>query len=191
METKRCPRCEETKSVSEFWKDRRTKSGFQGYCKACQRGSNTYQKRVARPKKEAKPKFCGICGELKNPDDFYFNRSSTDGRHPYCKPCARIYNKAHPAGPDAKYRSDESARAAGLRRFGLSIDEFEAMLADQGGKCAICRTESCTTGRRFSVDHDKITGKIRGLLCRRCNQGIGWFDHDPQILTSAATYLLK
>jgi hypothetical protein len=74
-------------------------------------------------------------------------------------------------------------------KFGLTVEEFEQMEADQGGCCAICRRPP-REGRTLHVDHDHDTGRIRRLLCFTCNAGMGMFDHDPVLLIEAAEYLL-
>jgi len=78
-------------------------------------------------------------------------------------------------------------------RYGykLSVLQYNLMLAEQNGRCAICGTVKCDTGRRFAVDHDHETGTIRGLLCRACNQGLGQFKDNPELLSKAFEYLKR
>lgn len=73
-------------------------------------------------------------------------------------------------------------------KYGLSTEDYEALLVAQDGKCAICRDE-CETGRRLCVDHDHETGRVRGLLCVRCNALIGYARDDVRTLAAAAIYL--
>jgi hypothetical protein len=73
-------------------------------------------------------------------------------------------------------------------RYGLSVADYEAMLAAQGGVCAICGQPD-STGRRLSVDHDHNTGAVRGLLCSHCNRGIGHFKDSTTLLARAIEYL--
>lgn len=73
--------------------------------------------------------------------------------------------------------------------YGISKAEYDALLAEQGGVCAICRQECCT-GRRLSVDHDHETGKVRGILCSNCNIGIGKFKENTDLLLAAINYLM-
>ena len=84
-----------------------------------------------------------------------------------------------------------AARRNGLSRlYGLSVEAYNALLKDQGNVCRICGTDS--PGRNhanWSVDHDHLTGRVRGLLCHRCNVGVGHFDDDPSRLRRAADYL--
>ena len=74
-------------------------------------------------------------------------------------------------------------------KYGIGIDEYDRLLLQQGNKCYICWTKKCSTGRRFAVDHDHKTGKVRGLLCRDCNKGIGLFKDNPSFLSRAAAYV--
>jgi hypothetical protein len=76
------------------------------------------------------------------------------------------------------------------RKFGLPLGQYEAMLAAQENRCLICKGENLVESKRsLAVDHDHNTGAIRGLLCYRCNVGLGYFLHDPQRLASAISYL--
>jgi hypothetical protein len=80
------------------------------------------------------------------------------------------------------------------RNFGLSKDQFDAMLEAQGSSCAICYTTepggpSGTFGSSFAVDHCHTSGSVRGLLCMRCNVGLGYFRDDPALLLRATEYL--
>jgi hypothetical protein len=92
----------------------------------------------------------------------------------------------------AEYRRRE--RQGNLRRlYGLSIEQYDALLASQGGGCAICgeRGDGGRWRRRLHVDHDHRTGKVRGLLCHGCNVGVGHFDDSPELMQRAAAYLGK
>lgn len=77
-----------------------------------------------------------------------------------------------------------------LRKYNLTLLEYDKMLARQAGRCAVCQSKK-PGGRSglFAVDHDHETGKIRGLLCNKCNTGLGLFDDDPDSLVNASTYL--
>jgi hypothetical protein len=83
----------------------------------------------------------------------------------------------------------ESRRAYAIpSKYGISVAEYDALLAKQGGICAIC-SRTCSTGRRLSVDHEHDSGRIRGLLCNSCNRAIGLFGDDPARLHAAIAYL--
>lgn len=77
----------------------------------------------------------------------------------------------------------------------MTLDQYDEMLSQQGGKCAICRTDNNQIIRGklapLHIDHDHLTGKIRGLLCGCCNTALGKFRDDEDILTRAIAYLSK
>lgn len=73
-------------------------------------------------------------------------------------------------------------------RYRLHMSTFEKMVEAQDGVCAICQNP-CKTNARLSVDHCHDTGRIRGLLCNQCNQGLGQFQDNPERLRKAAKYL--
>lgn len=80
-----------------------------------------------------------------------------------------------------------------MKKYGITVEEFDALLASQGGGCAICgRTDSGDgDSRKMSVDHCHERGVVRGILCAQCNRGIGALGDDPDRLLAAAEYLLK
>lgn len=76
------------------------------------------------------------------------------------------------------------------RQHGLTPAEFESLLKIQGGVCAICK-KSEWNGKRPHIDHDHRTGKIRGILCGKCNRALGFIDDDPDIALAIIEYLNK
>lgn len=103
---------------------------------------------------------------------------------------ASKWKKANPS----KVYSWESSRRQKLRKaYGISLEEYEQMFLTQGGKCKICgdskelRPENKTEG--LYVDHCHSTNIVRGLLCSRCNAGLGQFRDNPVFLKSAMEYL--
>ncbi len=75
--------------------------------------------------------------------------------------------------------------------FGITLAEYEERLAGQNGLCAICQRPQGIDKRRFAVDHCHSTGRIRGLLCIRCNSALGNFKDSKTLLTLALNYLEK
>jgi hypothetical protein len=75
------------------------------------------------------------------------------------------------------------------RLYGMSLDDYHAALAAQGGVCAICGESS--KGRALAVDHDHASGNVRSLLCNGCNVGLAQFRHDPILLQKAIRYLAQ
>lgn len=80
-----------------------------------------------------------------------------------------------------------------LRRYGLTVAEHDAMVQAQGNRCAICGDPPDPNGIRASsrlhVDHDHDTGAVRGLLCNRCNRGVGYFRDAAGLMRKAAQYI--
>lgn len=77
-------------------------------------------------------------------------------------------------------------------KYNLTLEEFDSILKSQNGVCAICKKpEGKMAGSKFCVDHDHITNKVRGIICRLCNIGIGNFKESLDILRSAVAYLEK
>lgn len=77
-----------------------------------------------------------------------------------------------------------------LKRYGITREDYDGMLIFQGLGCAICSTQS-PKGRhnKFQVDHDHCTNEVRGLLCDKCNRGLGFFNENPDTLEKAANYI--
>lgn len=79
-------------------------------------------------------------------------------------------------------------RKRNLRQYGITVSEFDLLLAAQGRRCACCKSSE-PKGNNWCVDHDHVTGKLRGILCVTCNTGIGGLgDNLPGVL-NAVTYL--
>lgn len=80
-----------------------------------------------------------------------------------------------------------------MKKYGVTLDWFEAKLAEQDGRCVICGAMPDPNGikaaARLHVDHDHETGAVRDLLCTRCNQGLGYFRDNPDLLRTAADYI--
>lgn len=79
-----------------------------------------------------------------------------------------------------------------LKRLGLTPEEYDAMLARQGGRCAICGASEPGGKRKggaWAVDHCHASDAVRGLLCHRCNLALGLFDDSPERLAAAIQYL--
>jgi hypothetical protein len=81
----------------------------------------------------------------------------------YCYRCKKIVAAEHSNGAHAR---------AIFERYGLTSEDYDALYEFQGGRCALCRIATGKS-RRLTVDHDHKTGKVRGLLCRPCNNILG------------------
>lgn len=101
---------------------------------------------------------------------------------PVCAQCKK--DRRDPALAQAKERRRT------LRKYGLTEQDWDQLLARQGGRCAICRTtKPGGRGETWHIDHDRETGHVRGLLCGACNTGIGLLKHDPDVIVAALRYI--
>ena len=130
---------------------------------------------------------CSKCGQEKDSSSFAKNKSRRSGYNSYCKDCAKdnYYSKA-------EYKSSKALsnrKSALKRKYGLTLEDYQLMWDNQGGVCAICGQPEI--GKLLSVDHNHSTGKIRDLLCDRCNKGIGQAKEDLDIICNMIEYLLR
>jgi hypothetical protein len=109
-------------------------------------------------------KKCSSCGEILDISEFYKDKSRVGGYSRNCKFCDR------------------------LRQYHLKKEEYYQMLKDQKNKCEICGVEFINE-KDISIDHNHHTGRVRGLLCHKCNHAIGFSYDNPLILISAIKYL--
>ena len=112
---------------------------------------------------------CRKCYRLLPLTDFRFTNKELNRRHPICRSCRNIHRQVTRKGSK----------------------EFDAILAEQGGCCAICGVHYLDSKNKFRIDHNHETLQIRGLLCQYCNSGLGFFKDSPTRLAMAIEYLVK
>ena len=143
-------------------------------------------------------KRCTKCKQLRLLSEFTKNKNAKDGLQWTCKPCAKKYYRIHKIKileNCKKCKGTESAklktRNTDLKRnFGITLEQYDEMLENQNGVCAICGGINFD-GRRLAVDHNHKTGKIRDLLCMNCNHFIGQAKENIIVLQSAINYLKR
>lgn len=146
-------------------------------------------------------KTCVQCQLSKELADFSpYERNRNRGLRLRCKDCNNLNDRnKRKANPEAvrekdraKYwRDPEINRKERLKReFGLTLEGYANMLAGQKGVCAICKTPPASN-RRLAVDHCHTTGRIRQLLCTKCNTALGFFKESAEIVQAAADYLRR
>lgn len=137
-------------------------------------------------------KLCRTCQKEKSVEDFHNLKKSKDGKQAQCKAC----QKARLSTPEMIEKRRDAAWRSCLKRFNLTVEQYEAMFQKQAGVCAICHKPE-TGGTRLAVDHDHACcpddsscGKcVRGLLCKRCNMGIGLLGDNADVVMNAVLYL--
>jgi hypothetical protein len=205
-----CTKCKRKKEVVAFTKSANLRSGYLAKCKLCVKAA--YKNNPIT----GTHKVCTGCKTKKKINCFSKAPRYVQGVRSWCKECERKNNrdalrkstvrveKNKQVSRDRwkRTRSDpETSQALSamvkkarlLRMYGVSPSEFSAMLKKQNGVCAICKNPELVkqSGGDLSVDHCHETGKVRGLLCRRCNTGLGMFgDHEINLL-EAANYVRR
>ncbi len=149
-------------------------------------------------------KHCKGCGQDKPAtlEFFYSNKGNKDGLSYKCKECkdaqGRLYrknNKEKVAAQKRAYfeRTREKTRDYMYRRnYGIGLEEVNEILEKQNHQCAICghsEPHERFVAATLVVDHCHENNKVRGLLCRDCNMGLGHFKDDSELLQKAANYL--
>jgi len=186
---RRCRDCGEWKALDAFHRSPRRPSGRGSYCQPCfnVRSRASYARQLAargrqvqeREQLAAGLKRCPDCGEIKPVEEFARTRARKRGYHTYCLPC---HNQR---GRETRERLYGGSRHYHLvRRYGIGAADVDAMIAAQGGVCAICGAAAPE-----HVDHDHATGKVRGVLCFNCNGGLGQFRDRVDVMQRAIAYL--
>ena len=134
-------------------------------------------------------KQCVTCSAIKPLTEFYKHVSCKDGLQKRCKPCSKAANKKSKQRLGQEHLDRQQHQIQLRRRYNMTIEQYDELYKKQDGKCAICHTDTCSTGRRLSVDHCHTTGKIRGLLCAHCNTALGKFNDDIERIQRAINYL--
>lgn len=144
-----------------------------------------------------KIKLCTKCDKKKPMTDFHKKKASKDGRQSRCKQCNKESTQAWQKENSKRFEEswkarDELNRKNGhtkfrrAKRYGLTIEELDNLLKEAGGVCKICPREPI---KWLVIDHDHVTGVVRGVLCERCNQGLGLFNDNVEWLQNAIKYL--
>jgi hypothetical protein len=175
---KKCPDCGEQKPVSEYGRNASRPDGLAFYCRPCfqRRAAATYRRKRQRAGHEVRERIvlpdgmlrCAACGEIKPKDSFALSAGQATGRNCYCKPCNNVKQS------ESWFR----------RKYGLTKQALAELIDSQGGFCAICRHRPA-----LHVDHDHLTGEVRGVLCFPCNAALGHFKDRIDLLARAARYL--
>lgn len=131
-------------------------------------------------------KVCASCGVRKVNAEFAKHTRNKNGLHSWCRECRLQQGRLYDAS------RKEKARAYRLKRyFGISIEQYEELLAKQDNCCAICRKPATHFKLRLAVDHDHSTGEIYGLLCSMCNHTFLGRTRNPAQFLNAYEYLQK
>jgi len=171
----RCSKCRETKELSLFPKAV-AKSGS-GCCKLCARQySDAWRER--------------------NKERVLASKRARYAADPQSAAKAKAYRdvriESYTSGQKtwwAAQTAEKKKHYALTKNYGMSIEQYDDMLKAQGGGCAICGAETNKNGKSLFVDHCHDTGRVRGILCYKCNTGLGSFLDNPELIQKALSYL--
>jgi len=146
-------------------------------------------------------KACTKCGEVKDLELFHPSKVNKDGRTSHCRDCRNSARREYGRNNKKELNKQRrewyvgnrdyelgKAKHYNLRKYGITLSNYDEMLNKQHGVCRICG--EIPSGRfSLSVDHNHETGKVRGLLCGKCNFAIGLMRDNPDLLRKSAQYL--
>jgi len=204
---KKCSKCKQEKNITEFYKQSNGKDGLQAHCKKCddnrkieynrQRSKLKGKKErqltlVARELRKNNQKYCPRCKQIKDLSSFYTSKGSYDGFACHCIICSSELNKNRPKSEKKDYyqKNKKELRNKHLQlRFNITRKEYYNILKQQNYVCDICGKKE--NNKSLAVDHNHINGKVRGLLCSRCNIALGFIKDDINIAKKLIKYLEK
>jgi hypothetical protein len=136
-------------------------------------------------------KTCNVCETVRPLSDFGVRKTGRIGDLIMpCKPCkVKVHRQKRRANPAHFLKIERKSKFK--NQYGITVEKYDEMLKAQGGGCGICGSKTPSTRTTyFSVDHCHTTGKVRGLLCTKCNRGLGLFNDRSDLLKLATTYLI-
>lgn len=166
---KHCPKCNTDKEESDFYKNASSTSGLQSICKVCTLKTQK-AKRILNPRQHREwSQKSYYKNHAKNLESRNKNRAKWIKENPVAASLIKTRSK--------------------LAKYGLTIAEYDKMAVAQNHKCGICGVPQSEIGYALAVDHSHETGKVRGLLCIKCNVGIGNLNDSVDTLLKAIDYL--
>lgn len=159
--TKKCTKCTTEKPLVEFSPSKQGKFGVFCYCKKCSSALATerYHKDIVKSRAKMRE------NRLKNPEKARLN-------------CRNQYHK-----------NKNKHKNYSLKKYNIDLNDYNEILKNQNNCCAICKNPQSDFIKSLAVDHDHKTGRIRALLCEKCNVGLGSFRDNPELLRKAADYI--
>lgn len=190
MDIKKCTKCLKDKPYSEFHKNARNGNGLNSRCKVC---VNAYNNTPERKKKKSE---WGQRPEYKEKRKVEYASYYELNRDKILQDAKDYLNNPENADKINQYRHSQEfvtlSRSYKLKVYNITIEQEEYLFKIHQGKCAICFTTK-PGGRynKFYIDHCHKTGIVRGLLCLKCNLGLGSLQDDPDLLKRGIDYLFN
>ena len=178
---KKCTKCKQDKSISEFRKDKSRLNGIASTCNLCNNilQKEWYDKNKNHIKNYSKERYS------KNKISIQNRRKELRKLDPekYKAKAREIYKK-NPLSSKV-----QSWKQAGIKN--MTIQRYNELLMIQNNCCIVCKIPQEKLSRKLDVDHNHITGEVRGLLCLNCNQALGRLKECPNIITNLLKYVEK
>jgi hypothetical protein len=133
-------------------------------------------------------KICSKCKIEKPISEFTGDSEGRFGKKSSCRKCRNILQNNW-YGKNRKKLIPERRNYNLKKKYGIDLKFYNYLFKQQQSKCAICGTDNPGWREMFSVDHNHLTGEIRGLLCNNCNAGLGYFQENIIFLQSAINYI--
>ncbi len=148
--------------------------------------------------------ICRRCKINKPVEEFWKNRGKASGLCQYCKICSNLnrqetririktgttkFSKGDYKNKGIEEKRKHTKNSFLKRKYDITLDDYNKLFSNQKGACAICSVHQTKLRRPLDVDHDHVTGLVRGLLCSNCNTGLGLFKDNIITLSNVIRYL--
>jgi hypothetical protein len=168
---KRCNKCSKRRPLKFFYRHPQMKDGHLNHCVTChgKAGRANYRKNIDRWREYSR--------------NYQRSWRKNPGNKKKAKEYKDKYRKAHPE------RVQELRRRKVIRSYGLTLEEYDAMVRRQRNRCKSCGGPPDGRWKKLHIDHCHKTGRVRGLLCGKCNCAAGYLKDDPKRALALSRYL--
>ena len=198
MTVKICSKCKQNKDALCFVKNSQEKSGLNPSCKDCEKERHR-RYRSENGKKisnwQKKDRLENSEKYKKRSKEYYSKNKDKENAKQKARYYANLelsrqrYKAQYQMNKHKKHYQNRTRNSTIQRLYGITVEDYDAMYIEQGGRCAICGIHQSELPRRLSIDHCHATGKVRGLLFKKCNAGLGQFNDSLDILKNTVRYL--
>ena len=191
---KQCSKCKELKKIEEFKTDSSKNDYLYSSCKDCVKlcAKRRYNKKKKQILNQQKEWYAKNKNKVKKTRALYYKKNKKKISIYNKKWCKRNtkkmkkYHKEYFRRPKVRiYQKNKDL----IKKFNITLRDYNKLLKKQDYKCAICRKSQKGSNQMLAVDHCHKTNKVRGLLCSKCNMGIGLLEDSISILQNAINYL--
>ena len=184
---KKCTVCSEVKSLDEFHNRKDSKDGKYAFCKICKNNKDKLYREANKEKVKLRTaKWVQENSERSKEYHRQYRKNNKENKKQYDQEYRK--SKDDPIRMKKRqYSKSRSAKDSVLKRnYGISLEEYEKMVDEQNNVCYICLESDSV---KLAVDHNHKTGKVRKLLCRKCNTAIGLLKEDITIVENVLKYI--